>query len=482
MTAVPGHNIAVSAGLPLRRLDHNFNSAGGTILSYDQMQSMTMSSPLWQQFVGNRMALEKRYGQMLQSYEESFSTYFGGYAPVDYASSSSSVMDPNAVVKIVLTLAELSMSAPSDSSGSPFTDEDDTLKRIEWEDIQIRKPCWALLSHTYAAATTSSRSISGKSTPRFFSSQKFYGNNAVILHVEGVSDGELREQLHEARKNGCIGIVVEIVEDQYNGRVMDPKTLERLSAMCTEEHLLLAVDETLTAIRCGAPFAFQREEYRDAASPDLVFFGKALGVHGTAIGFDGQFLKKFGVFGSSRCRFIRRWQSQLLKPIALSDLIRAMAAIDLAVRGNLTMLSRIIGHTLRAFILEQADERGHDVQAQDVLGGLESLVFVRKDIAGEMLVMGASTAGEWIPWVKWLPRLERDMSRIEVLDDIIGRGSRPAREELSRMFLLLSSKPSWCFWCGSRTTTKKNDWCQRCCIGVCGGDMCGRHLLRHDCV
>ncbi|KAK2012852.1 hypothetical protein LZ32DRAFT_531424 [Colletotrichum eremochloae] len=474
--------MAVSAGLPLRRLDHNFNNAEGTILSYDQIQAMTMSNPLWQEFIGNRIALEKRYGQMLQCYEESFETYFIGYVPFDYASSRGRIMDPNAVVKMVLTLAELSMSESSDSSESPFTDEDDTLKRIGWDDNQIRKPCWALLSHTYAAATISSRTSLGKSNSRFFNFQKSYGNNPVLLHVEGVSDDELRDQLYEARKNGCIGIIVEIVEDQYNGRVIDPNMLQRLSVMCTEEHLLLAVDETLTAIRCGAPFSFQREEYRDAASPDLVFFGKALGVHGTAIGFDGQFLRKFGVFGSSRCRFVRRWQNQLLKPIALSDLVQATAAIDLAVRGNLAMLSRIIGHSLRAFILEQAEERGHDVKSQDVLGGLESLIFVRKDIAGELLVMGASAAGEWIPWVKWLPRLERDMSRSEVLEDIIGSGSRPAREELSRMLLQLGSKPSWCFWCGSRTTTKKNDWCQRCCIGVCDGDVCSRHLLRHHCV
>ncbi|EFQ32035.1 uncharacterized protein GLRG_07179 [Colletotrichum graminicola M1.001] len=474
--------MAASAGLPLRRLDHNFNNAEGTILSYEQMQSMTMSNPLWQKYIGNRMALEKRYRQMPQSYEESFATYFSGYLPVDYTSSSSRVMDANAVVKMVLTLSELSMSESSDSSESLFADENDTLKRIGWEDIQIKKPCWALLSHTYAAATTCSRASSEKPTPRFFSSQKSYGKNPVLLHVEGVSDDELREQLCEARKNGCIGIIVEIVEDQYNGRVMDPNMLARLGAMCMEEHLLLAVDETLTAIRCGAPFSFQREEYCNSASPDLVFFGKALGVHGTAIGFGGQFLKKFGVFGSSRCHFIRKWQSQLLKPIALSDLIRAIAAIDLAIRGNLTMLSRIIGHTLRAFILEQAEERGHDVKAQDVLGGLESFIFVRKDIAGELLVMGARTAEEWIPWVKWLPRLERDMSRNEVLEDIIGSRSRPAREELSGIHLQLGSKPSWCFWCGSRTTAKKNDWCQRCCIGVCDGDMCSRHLLHHVCV
>ncbi|GKT93290.1 hypothetical protein Ct61P_11140 [Colletotrichum tofieldiae] len=430
-----------------------------------------MSNPLWREFIGNRMALEKRYGQMLHSYEQSFATYFGGYFPIDYASSNIKIMDPNVVVKMILTLAELSMSESSDSSESPFTDEDDTLKRMGWKDVQARNPRWALLSGTYAAATASAMASSGA-----------YGNDPVLLHIEGVTDDELRNQLFEAKEKGCIGIIVEIVENQYNGRVMDPNMLRRLGTICTEEHLLLAVDETLTAIRCGAPFSFQRDEYRDAASPDIVFFGKAVGTRGTAMGFDGQFLRKFGLFGSSRGRAIRKWQSQFQKPIALSDLVQAMAAIDIAIRGNLTMLSRIIGHTIRGFILEQAEERGHDVKAQDVLGGLESLIFVRKDIAGEMLVMGAGTAGAWIPWVKWLPRLERDMSRSEVIEEIIGSGSRPAREELSKMLLKKGSKPSWCFWCGNRATTKKDDWCQRCCVGVCGEDVCSRRFLRHDCI
>ncbi|KZL74021.1 hypothetical protein CT0861_10575 [Colletotrichum tofieldiae] len=474
--------MAVPAGLPLRKLDHDFNNADGAILSFDQMQSLTMSNPLWREFIGNRMALEKRYGQMLHSYEQSFATYFGGYFPIDYASSNIKIMDPNVVVKMILTLAELSMSESSDSSESPFTDEDDTLKRMGWKDVQARNPRWALLSGTYAAATASAMASSGKPSPKFSISQKAYGNDPVLLHIEGVTDDELRNQLFEAKEKGCIGIIVEIVENQYNGRVMDPNMLRRLGTICTEEHLLLAVDETLTAIRCGAPFSFQRDEYRDAASPDIVFFGKAVGTRGTAMGFDGQFLRKFGLFGSSRGRAIRKWQSQFQKPIALSDLVQAMAAIDIAIRGNLTMLSRIIGHTIRGFILEQAEERGHDVKAQDVLGGLESLIFVRKDIAGEMLVMGAGTAGAWIPWVKWLPRLERDMSRSEVIEEIIGSGSRPAREELSKMLLKKGSKPSWCFWCGNRATTKKDDWCQRCCVGVCGEDVCSRRFLRHDCI
>ncbi|KAG7044273.1 hypothetical protein JMJ77_0012088, partial [Colletotrichum scovillei] len=372
------------------------------------MRSLTMANPLWREFINNRLALERRYGQLLHLYEEMFSNYFGGFMPIHYGTLTSSTMDPETVVKIILTIAEISMSESSESSESPFTDEDDTLKRLGWEDIQAKQSCWALLSDTYAAATTVSTRTPGP-----------YGSNPVLLHIDGVSDDELCDQLFVAREAGCIGIVIELVETQFNGRVLEPSLLSRLSAMCAEYQLLLAVDETLTAIRCGAPFCFQREEYFDVISPDLVFFGKATGSQGIAISFDGQFVKKFGLSGTSRGRAVRKWQNNFQKPLPTADLIQAMATIEIAVQGNFVMLSRIIGQAIRDFVLEQAAERGHEVTPPEILGGLESLIFVRKDIAGEMLVMGAKTAGSWIPWVKWLPRLEKDMTRSEVLEEII---------------------------------------------------------------
>ncbi|KXH60528.1 hypothetical protein CNYM01_00005 [Colletotrichum nymphaeae SA-01] len=468
--------MAFPAGLPLRKLDHNFNNGEGSILSFDQMRSLTMANPLWREFINNRLALERRYGQLLHLYEEKFSNYFGGFMPIHYGTLTSSTMDPETVVKIILTVAELSMSESSESSESPFTDEDDTLKRLGWEDIQAKQPCWALLSDTSKSSLNPAKCsiinifAEPKSSLKYSDSPKPYGSNPTLLHIDGVSDDELRDQLFVAREAGCIGIFIELVETQFNGRVLDPSLLSRLSVMCAEYQLLLAVDETLTAIRCGAPFCFQREEYFDVISPDLVFFGKATGSQGIAISFDGQFVKKFGLSGTSRGRAVRKWQNNFQKPLPTADLIQAMATIEIAVQGKFVMLSRIIGQSIRDFVLEQAAERGHEVTPPEILGGLESLIFVRKDIAGEMLVMGAKTAGSWIPWVKWLPRLEKDMTRSEVLEEIIGGSSGSAREELSNLLTKRGSKPTWCFWCGNRTTAKKDDWCRRCCIGMCEGE------------
>ncbi|KAF4925451.1 hypothetical protein CGCVW01_v003572 [Colletotrichum viniferum] len=433
MPADEGYDMAVPAGLPLRNLDHDFNNCDGSILCFEQMQSLTLHNPLWREYLGNRIGLERRYAELLHSYEESFAAYFGGFCPIDYGVTTSKTMNPDNIVKIILTLAEISMSESSDSSESPFTDEDDTLKRLGWDDIQVKRPRWALLSDTFAAAASTTVSSSVNPGLRFSSIQKSYGHDPILLHTGGVSDDELRDQIYEAKEQGCIGIIIEIVENQYNGRILDPGLLERLATLCAEESLLLAVDETLTAIRCGAPFSFHREEYCHVASPDIVFFGKATGIQGTAVDFDGQFLKRLGILGISRTVAVKRWQSQFQKPVATADLIHALATLDLTIRGNFTMVSQIIGSTIRSFILEQAEKRGHEVKPHDILGGLESLIFVRKDIAGEFLVMGAKTAGSWIPWVKWLPRLELDMSRGEVLDEIIGTASHQAREDLSEM-------------------------------------------------
>jgi adenosylmethionine-8-amino-7-oxononanoate aminotransferase len=105
----------------------------------------------------------------------------------------------------------------------------------------------------------------------------------------------LRTEIDLAKQAGCIGLVVEIVANRDCGRVILPAELERIGRVCEEKQLLLAVDETLTAIRCGAPFAFQRPEYQDCAFPDLVFFGKGLVAQGTAVNFGGTFLRKFAI-------------------------------------------------------------------------------------------------------------------------------------------------------------------------------------------
>ncbi|KAM0269831.1 hypothetical protein ACHAQH_009641, partial [Verticillium albo-atrum] len=167
-----------------------------------------------------------------------------------------------------------------------IADQSMVLKLLGWNQSQVDAPRWALLSDSYAAVASSPSSVGTPGTNP--DKGHHYGSDPFLLSP-AISKADLRDQLVDAKESGCIGIIIEIVDNQYNGRVFDPVLLKRLRRVCAEVNLILAVDETLTAIRCGAPFSFQREEYAEIDPPDLVFFGRVMCAHGTAINFAAPF-------------------------------------------------------------------------------------------------------------------------------------------------------------------------------------------------
>ncbi|CRK29420.1 hypothetical protein BN1723_005441 [Verticillium longisporum] len=335
------------------------------------------------------------------------------------------------------------------SSNTPVhvIEEDTVLKLVGWNQKQANTPRWALLSDSYTAVANSPSSV-----------------------------------IEDAKEGGCIGIIIEIVDGQYSGRAFDPVLLKRLRRVCAEKQLILAADETLTAIRCGAPFAFQREEYADVEPPDLAFFGRAMCAHGIAINFAAPFIRSLGIARSLQVQAVRHWQNKASKPVLTPVLVQALALVDLAVAGDFPVLSWQVGKAVRDFIVDAARKNGCQEHPQSFIGGLDSLIFVRKDIAEPLLVMGASTAGPWIPWVRWFPRLEVDMSKPAVIRSILGTASKETRQNLSRQMIDEGSKPKWCFWCGSKASNKKSTWCQTCCVDVCDAEGCVGRLSRHNCL
>lgn len=311
-----------------------------------------------------------------------------------------------------------------------------------------------------------------------------------------MSQADLRATLEAAKEQGCIGVVVETVETQYNGRVLDPAHYKRARRACAEKGLVFAVDETLTAVRCGCPFSFQRGEYADTEPPDVVFFGRALAAQGAAVHFGAPLLRTLGFSGDDGRReavkaWQRRGQTRPARPLASAVLVQAMAAADLAAERELPMVSRAVGRAVREFVMRHVRGLGvRDVQGeapvreQDVLGGLEAFVFVRKDVAAGLRVMGAGTAAQWMPWVRWFPRLEMDMASSGVLEAVVGRGSRASREGLAGVLSRADARPYWCFCCGNRAAGARGtaEWCRRCCINACDLEACVRQLERHECV
>lgn len=288
---------------------------------------------------------------------------------------------------------------------------------------------------------------------------------------------------------------MEIVANTHSGAVITPPQLNALSAACAASGLILAIDETLTAIRCGAPFAYQRHEYATLSiCPDLVFFGKALGVNGTGINFGGGYLQRLGIKDRIHARqAIIDWQNCVTQAVPLPVLIDALGVLEMAVAGDWIMRSRTIGGKLRKIVvtrarhmslhsLSNAMEENAVVQETEVLGGIDSFLFVHIRIAGSFLVMGASNPAPQAKWVRWLPRLDKKMMNEETLESIFSTEGANMRRMLSDRMERQGMKPVWCFWCGNRAINREIPWCRTCCIDVCDSEQCLEQLVSHTCL
>ena len=119
-----------------------------------------------------------------------------------------------------------------------------------------------------------------------------HASGLAPLSIKTTRKESIENNLKKAKGEGCIGVIVDIVRPK-NGRVMPAEEWKILVKTCQMLELIVIADETLTAIRCGAPFAYQRAEYWGFA-PDLVLFGKGLQANVIAIDWDGAFVKSLG--------------------------------------------------------------------------------------------------------------------------------------------------------------------------------------------
>lgn len=286
------------------------------------------------------------------------------------------------------------------------------------------------------------------------------------------------------------------MSNQRNGRVIDPSELHNLASSCEANGLLLAIDETITALRCGAPFAHQRPEYAKGPSgkPDLVFFGKALGAQGIAVNFDGPFMRRLGIDAPARrLQAVRDWQAVVTKALQLPVLIDALGVLEMAVAGDWVGRARVIGENLRRLVLERAQEMKRDGKGQEeeeggddleTIGGLDSFLFVNKKVATTFLVMGALSAGGGteVHWVRWLPRMDHYLTDRSAVESIMSRQGAEKRREMAERLGKEGERPQWCFCCGTWARGTKYPWCRTCCIDSCDAEECLRNLFNHRCV
>ena len=309
------------------------------------------------------------------------------------------------------------------------------------------------------------------------------GPLSIPIRIIGRSRQELVDHLRKAKEQGCIGVITEIVFNQYSGRVIEPREYENLHSACCELGLLFAVDETITAIRCGAPFAWQRSEYQTTKNkPDLVFFGKAVGCNGMAINFDGTFMQRMNIRSAKHKRqAIDIWQNCVTQAIQLPILIDSLGVLEMAKVGDWVARSKTIGGHLRAIALKRARSILGEDDETKVLGGLECFMFVQIDLHGTFKIMGASNAGPWVRWTRWLPRMDKHLTNKAVLESILESDHDATRLQMSRRLEAEGMKPEWCFWCGNHAINRTIPWCRSCCTDICDTEECAQQFHRHKC-
>lgn len=288
----------------------------------------------------------------------------------------------------------------------------------------------------------------------------------------------LNAQFADAKTKGCIAVVFDMVSTE-DGSVLPPEKFGLVKACCARNRLLLIVDETMTAMRCGAPFAFQRPEYaREAVGyqPDLVIFGKGIGVSGIAINFEGVTTKGLTYTKQEDInQTIRFWRALVSRPIRTPNLLEALSILRASVDEDWPGQSEKIGEAIRG-VLHELDP---NTKEPDALRGLGAVVALDRDIAIRYRLMCAIRRRS--QWARLLPKLSSTSAdRDGLMQQVFGPESKERRQILSQEAEECGAIPLWCFICGIEATSK--DWCRTCYLSSCNNEVCEAAFQRHACI
>lgn len=150
----------------------------------------------------------------------------------------------------------------------------------------------------------------------------------------------------------------------------------------------------------------------------------------------------------------------------------------MAVAGDWARRSRIIGRHLRDVVMAQAEDK-----EEDVLGGLDSFVFVRADVSRDLMVMPAVNINASTPWLRWLPRMDKPLTSKAHLEMFLLQDPKAGelRRNWAQSLEAEGLTPRWCFWCGNGARNKAIPWCRTCCIDSCDSTVCLQYLANHRC-
>ncbi|KAI1818916.1 hypothetical protein F4861DRAFT_528685 [Xylaria intraflava] len=305
-----------------------------------------------------------------------------------------------------------------------------------------------------------------------FGSQAY---NAQLPHVTKGAVGEqptaldltlppkdLRKKIKALAKTGHIGVMIEIVFADA-GRVLAPDVWENVAEGCHEAGLLLIVDEALTAVRCGAPFAHQRPEY-SKYRPSMVLFGKGIQICGLAIDPKGVTVSKLEYSQKDCTEFATDYIDRLSSVvIPVSILLESLGTLHMVEKENWVGRSVIIGQLLRDVI--------KGAVKNPILLGLDALIYMQRNLSPTHGIFGAS-AGEGI--VRWIPYLDEGMANP---DNIAALFSSQSGQSFRKELLKSLSVPV-CLACDDFPEGGISMACQCCGAEIC--NRCSRKPPHHD--
>ncbi|KAL2828672.1 pyridoxal phosphate-dependent transferase [Aspergillus cavernicola] len=475
-----GHSHTSSNEPPL---DHDFHSGWGTIYSNSGFKNDDRTRLIWEDYTRNPTRVEGQYHKLLNEYTIRFTSFFKDYWPITFHAHVSDVLIPTTIASLILNTASTCPLIVEDPALSPLLKDDPEPEKVHqfvrellgWTDVHISAPRLATVQGIYGCAFGPLAHASDEWEYRIIGAGP---SPFSITQGDFASADTLLKKLLAAKERGCVTVICDLV-NASDGSIFPPENFRMLRTCCAEARIFLLVDEAMTAIRCGAPLVCQRPEYFDGdLQPDLISFGKGMGVSGIAINFNGLMMRHLAYHKREQIlQTIRFWRSMVTRPIAMPVLIEALGILNVAEAEDWPARSEKIGSAFREFISRHA---GNESQTKEIVRGLGAFIAVDREFSKQFRVMAAFRRQS--SWARWLPKLNSaaavDPQALERY--LVGPDAKSLRQVLAREAEQQGTTPLWCFVCGIDAMVE--DWCRTCFLGYCGTEDCKRGFDAHECL
>ncbi|EER44008.1 conserved hypothetical protein [Histoplasma capsulatum H143] len=421
--------------------DHDLHNSWGCDYSSQSVVNHEKLRHLWEQYGRDPTGVRRNYHNLLREYTTLFRNFFNGYYPISLHAHVSDALLPTTVSSLIQNTCASSPLVLNNPALAPSSSATEDGKKIQqfvldylgWEELHVTHPRFAVVQGLYGAAFGPLAHASKEWEVQIIAS----GPKPIVVRVDNdMSREALSASLAQAKVQGSIAVVVDMVSTE-DGSILSPERFKLLQTCCAENKLWLIVDEALTAIRCGSPFAFQRTEY-GSEKPDLVAFGKGLGTSGIAMSFDSPMTRPLGFVKEEYIhQTIMYWRALVSRPITIPVLLKAMGILYTAKTENWVQRSLKIGQTFYDVIQEYSP--GEPVK------GLGAILVLDRDTSMRLHVMAGIRRR--CPWVRWLPKLDAvNADRAALAACVFGAQSKSRRAKLSAEAEKMGTLPPWCFF------------------------------------